>query len=166
MYVNYYKCYIVCVQYGRFTTFRLSREYLLTAFINRKLESRGRKQQLPRLRKKQLVENARQCNTVKKENKGSSHTVLAVTKQHLLVYSILMRIMASWVSTMPCNPTRPLPLTRLPELDWFPEVPPMLPDSLWALLPPALSPPVLSGLELGPQAMLSRCIGLCKPGEL
>lgn len=47
--------------------------------------------------------------------------------------------------------------------DEFAGVPTILPASLGALLPP-LSPPVLPGRE--PQVAESRCLGLCRTGEL
>lgn len=76
---------------------------------------------------------------------------------------MLMRMMPSFVSTIPCNPTLPFLLTWPVEpMGGFAGVPPKLPDSLWPLLP--LSPPVLPGRE--PHGITSRCIGLCTTGEL
>lgn len=74
---------------------------------------------------------------------------------------MLIRIIASLASTMPWKPTLPLfPASRPLGV---PDGPPMLPESLCALLP-ARSPPVLPGRE--PHWMLSRCSGLCTTGEL
>lgn len=70
---------------------------------------------------------------------------------------MLILMIPSLVSTMPWNPIRPLP----------PPPPPLplltLPLSLCALLP-ALSPPLLPGLD--PHGMASLCMGLCVTGEL
>src|SRR5687768_8812976 len=71
---------------------------------------------------------------------------------------MLILMMPSLVSTIPWNPTLPLPLFPLL---FFPPL--TLPLSLCALLPP-LSPPLLPGRD--PHGTASRCIGLCKMGEL
>jgi hypothetical protein len=83
---------------------------------------------------------------------------------------MLILISPSWVSTMPCIPTLPLPAIGLAPA---PLLPLTLPDSLGAVLPPPLIripllllplPLLLPGRE--PQGATSRWSGLCRIGEL
>lgn len=75
---------------------------------------------------------------------------------------MLIRMMPSFVSTMPCIPTLPFrPTWPVEPTGGFAGVPPRL-ESLCPLLP--RSPPVLPGRE--PQGITSRCMGLCTMGEL